>query len=187
MSIISIFIAGGPFMWPILILSIAAVAIILERIIQLVFFQKKTNLLLSFLEKKSENSGFEFIDSSVFGLDKNDFNRIMEDELQLVFDKFMKNIELLSAVSAIAPLLGFIGTVSGMIGSFQTIAKLDKISINHVAGGISEALITTGFGLIVAVICMSAERVFSFYFRNRAHKIEERVSNTIRKNYPDEN
>jgi len=170
-------------MWPILILSIIAVAIIIERIISLFFFQKKTGLLLLFLDRKKDISGFNNIDTSVFKLDKNDFNCVLEDEIQLVFDKFMKNIEVLSAISAIAPLLGFIGTVSGMIASFQTIAELDKISINHVAGGISQALITTGFGLIVAVICMSAERIFSFYFKSRAHTIEERVTNTIRKHY----
>ena len=174
-------------MWPILILSVTAIAVVIERTIRIINFQKKTNLLLSFLDRKTDQSGFDFIDTSIFNLGKNDFNKIIEDEIQLVFDKSMKNVEVLSAISAIAPLLGFIGTVSGMIASFQTIAKLDKISINHVAGGISEALITTGFGLIVAVICMSAERIFSFYFKNRAHKIEERVANTVRKVYKNEN
>ncbi len=183
MSILNIFIAGGPFMWPILILSIIAVAIIIERIIGLIIFQEKTKLLLPFLDKKNDISGFNNIDTSIFTLEKNDFNKILEDELQLIFDRIQKNIEILSAISAIAPLLGFIGTVSGMIASFQTIAVLDKISINHVASGISEALVTTGFGLIVAVICMSTERVFSFYFKSRAHTIEEKASNTIRKLY----
>jgi len=58
----------------------------------------------------------------------------------------------LSTIISIAPLLGFTGTVSGMIRAFQSIAEANEISPSIVASGISEALLTTLFGLIVAII-----------------------------------
>ena len=57
----------------------------------------------------------------------------------------------LATISTIAPLLGFLGTVSGMIGAFDAIKAADQVSAKLVAGGISEALITTQAGLLVAV------------------------------------
>lgn len=57
----------------------------------------------------------------------------------------------LASVSAIAPLIGFLGTVSGMINAFEAIAASDQVSAKLVASGISEALITTAAGLIIAI------------------------------------
>jgi biopolymer transport protein ExbB len=57
----------------------------------------------------------------------------------------------LATIANIAPLLGFLGTVSGMIHAFATIAGADQISAKLVAGGIEEALITTEAGLVIAI------------------------------------
>jgi len=92
------------------------------------------------------------------------------------FDRMGKPIELIAALGGIAPLLGFLGTVSGMIAAFQAIALADKISIKLVAGGIAEAMITTGFGLIVAIPCMFMESFFRYYLTSRAHKASEELS-----------
>ncbi|MCH7819955.1 MAG: MotA/TolQ/ExbB proton channel family protein, partial [Candidatus Marinimicrobia bacterium] len=62
--------------------------------------------------------------------------------------------------STIAPLLGFTGTVSGMVGAFEDIAAADDISPSIVAGGISEALLTTLFGLIVAMLIQTMHNYF---------------------------
>ena len=56
-----------------------------------------------------------------------------------------------SSVTTIAPLLGFLGTVSGMINAFEAIAASEQVNAKLVASGISEALITTASGLIVAI------------------------------------
>ena len=106
----------------------------------------------------------------------NDIESLVEQELQMSFDGMLKNLEYLSAIGAIAPLLGFIGTVSGMISSFQSISSVNKVSVRLVAGGISEALITTGFGLIVAVVCLAGEHIFRFFLTARAHRLTEEIS-----------
>ena len=88
-------------------------------------------------------------------MEARDMETLVEQEMQMSFDGMFKNLEYLTAIGAIAPLLGFIGTVSGMISSFQSISNVNKVSVRLVAGGISEALVTTGFGLIVAVVCLA--------------------------------
>jgi len=63
-----------------------------------------------------------------------------------------KNVSWISLFIALAPMLGFMGTVIGMIGAFNDIAVANDISPAVVAGGIKVALLTTVFGLIVAII-----------------------------------
>ena len=62
----------------------------------------------------------------------------------------------LTALSSIAPLTGFLGTVSGMIGAFRSIAEATDVNAQLVANGIYEALITTVFGLIIAIAALVA-------------------------------
>jgi len=71
-----------------------------------------------------------------------------------------KNMIWLNAVITIAPMLGFTGTVVGMIGAFDAIKAANDISPAVVAGGISQALLTTAFGLIVAMIIQTFQNVF---------------------------
>ena len=63
----------------------------------------------------------------------------------------------LGTVISIAPMLGFLGTVSGMVNAFDSIAEANDISPSIVAGGISEALLTTMFGLVVAIIVQALQ------------------------------
>jgi biopolymer transport protein ExbB len=62
-----------------------------------------------------------------------------------------RDIVILSALTAVAPLLGLLGTVRGMIGTFGAVAQVAGDTGTEVAGGISQALITTQFGLLVAL------------------------------------
>jgi len=71
-----------------------------------------------------------------------------------------KNMIWLNAVITIAPMLGFTGTVAGMVNAFDAIAAADDISPAVVAGGISQALLTTAFGLIVAMIIQIFQNIF---------------------------
>ena len=71
-----------------------------------------------------------------------------------------KNMIWLNAVITIAPMLGFTCTVVGMIRAFDSIKAANDISPAVVAGGISEALLTTAFGLIVAMIIQVLQNVF---------------------------
>ena len=71
-----------------------------------------------------------------------------------------KNMIWLNAVITIAPMLGFTGTVVGMIGAFDAIKAANDISPAVVAGGISQALLTTAAGLIVAMIIQTFQNIF---------------------------
>ena len=78
-----------------------------------------------------------------------------------------KNMIWLNAVITIAPMLGFTGTVAGMVNAFDAIAAANDISPAVVAGGISQALLTTAFGLITAMII----QFFQNYFISRIDKL----------------
>ncbi|MCL2206165.1 MAG: MotA/TolQ/ExbB proton channel family protein [Treponema sp.] len=70
-------------------------------------------------------------------------------------------LNLLTTLASISPLTGFLGTVTGMIAAFMSIADAADVNAQIVASGIYEALITTVFGLIIAIVAMSAHSIFS--------------------------
>ena len=76
-------------------------------------------------------------------------------------------------MSTIAPLIGFLGTVSGMINAFDAIANADQVNAKVVAGGIKEALITTAAGLIVAIPTMSFYQFLTGKVNGFATEVEE--------------
>lgn len=180
-NLAGLFRAGGIFMWPILVLSVCAVALVLERIVTITLFHVKTSRLTKFLASGGTTGRSEFstIGTAVFDIAPDEAERRIEEAVQTAFDRMGRNNELLAGIGNVAPLLGFIGTVSGMISSFSSIAQADRVSVKLVAGGIAEALITTGFGLIVAVICISAEHLVRYYLSSRAHSIEEEAGEFI--------
>ncbi len=87
-----------------------------------------------------------------------------------------RGMAVLSAVTTLSPMLGFLGTVSGMIRAFNAIALAGTVEPTLVASGISEALITTQFGLIVAVPTAAAHTYFSQKVNAYARSMEEAAS-----------
>ena len=82
--------------------------------------------------------------------------------------KLEKGLPILASVSGIAPLLGFLGTVTGMISAFMTIENLQgSANPSDLAGGIWEALVTTAFGLMVGIPALA----FYNYFLSRVKKL----------------
>jgi len=79
----------------------------------------------------------------------------------------------LSTVVALAPMLGFLGTVWGMIAAMEAIAAANDISPTIVASGIAQALITTAAGLIVAVAIQSTQNLFQSIIEKRTLEMEE--------------
>lgn len=81
-----------------------------------------------------------------------DINTAVENVGNLEVIKLEKNLSALATISGAAPMIGFFGTVTGMIGAFFTMATQDNVSPSALAGGIYQALITTAFGLMVGII-----------------------------------
>ena len=90
-----------------------------------------------------------------------------------------KNMIWLNAVITIAPMLGFTGTVIGMIAAFDAIKAANDISPAVVAGGISQALLTTAFGLVVAMIIQTLQNVFVSRIDSLVLDMEEQSVNLV--------
>ena len=164
------FIEGGPeFMGVILLALILGLAIAIERIIYLNLSTTNTSKLLANIESALENGGVEAAKeicrntrgpvASIFyqGLDRVEEGIDVVEKSVIAYGSVQmglleKGITWISLFIAIAPMLGFMGTVIGMIGAFDAIEAAGDISPSLVAGGIKIALITTVFGLIVAMI-----------------------------------
>lgn len=88
-----------------------------------------------------------------------------------------KHLRMLSLVGQVAPLLGLLGTVTGMIKAFFVIASLGgQVDVTKLAGGISEAMITTAFGLIAAIPAYIAYEMYQKVVDTRVEKINRMVS-----------
>ncbi|MFW6224088.1 MAG: MotA/TolQ/ExbB proton channel family protein [Bacteroidota bacterium] len=164
------FIEGGAgFMGIVLVTLILGLALVIERILYLNFATTNTDKLLNRLEDALDNGGIEAAKdmmrdtrgpvASIFyeGLDKADgglatVEKSVASYGSVVMGRLEKGLSWISLFIAIAPMLGFMGTVIGMIGAFDAIEAAGDISPQIVAGGIKVALLTTVFGLIVAII-----------------------------------
>ena len=164
------FIEGGPgFMGIVLLCLILGLALAIERIIYLNMATTDTDKLLNDVEGALSNGGVDAAKeicrntkgpvASIFyqGLDRSDEGIDMVEKSIVSYGSVQmglleKGLSWISLFIALAPMLGFMGTVIGMIGAFDAIEAAGDISPSLVAGGIKVALLTTVFGLIVAMI-----------------------------------
>jgi|UniRef100_UPI00404873D0 biopolymer transport protein ExbB len=164
------FIEGGPeFMGIVLVALILGLAIAIERIIYLNMATTNTKKLISKVDEALNSGGVDAAKevcrnakgpvASIFyqGLDRMDEGVDAAEKAVVGYGGVQmglleKNISWLSLFIALAPMLGFMGTVIGMISAFDSIEQSNDISPGVVAGGIKVALLTTVFGLIVAII-----------------------------------
>ena len=164
------FIEGGAaFMASVLICLILGLALSIERIIYLNMATTNTKKLVEEIEDSLNNGGVEAAKevcrntagpvASIFhqGLDRSsgsyeEVAKAIEDYGSVEMSKLESGLSWISLFIALAPMLGFMGTVIGMISAFDDIAEANTINASIVAGGIKIALITTVSGLIVAII-----------------------------------
>lgn len=165
-----LFIEGGAgFMGVILLCLIFGLAIAIERIIYLNLASTNTDKLLAKVNKALNEEGIDAAKeicrntrgpvASIFyrGFDRAHEGVEMAEKSVISYGGVQmglleKNLSWISLFIAIAPMLGFLGTVIGMIQAFDAIEQAGTVSATIVAGGIKVALITTVFGLIVAII-----------------------------------
>ncbi len=175
--LIELFHQGGGFMYPILGLLIIGLMICIERFYTLARASISTRKLLnnvhSALQEEGVPTAIEVCENTpgpvaeIFhaGLSRVDrgveeVEKAIENAGSIEMSFLERGMTWLSMVIAIAPMLGFTGTVWGMILAFQDIEKANDISPSIVAGGISVALLTTLFGLIVAIIIQFFHNLF---------------------------
>lgn len=167
-----IFLAGGPVMWPILFCSIFALAIVMEKFWYLhrinIDTQDFLSKILDKMKRHDTKEAMQICDVTKSpianilkaGILKYDRTRpqiieAIEDASLYEVPKLEKNLTALATIAHVSPLLGLLGTVTGMVRCFQTIqaksAAFNPVSPGVLAGGIWEALLTTVAGLIVAI------------------------------------
>jgi biopolymer transport protein ExbB len=167
-SIVHIFEKGGPIMWPLLIASILALATVIERLIFLAIEKKRrdNDALESFFAtvrhgdlngaiKLGSPSKFFVVRALTYALvhRESSLGNALSFAKAREMKRFTRGIPVLDTVITLAPLLGLLGTVTGMMGSFAVIGG-DLSSPGAITGGIAEALIATAFGLGIAILCL---------------------------------
>jgi biopolymer transport protein ExbB len=169
---------GGIFMWPLLFFSVLATVVAIERFI--VFSKAKINvnafltkIRKALLVNRNVKEAIKVCEQNKspvasvmkagllrYGQPREEIEKTIENAALYELDRLEKHLGILGTTANVAPMLGFLGTVAGMIKSFATLAEQGLTNPAAGAVGISEALITTATGLIIAI---PAQLVYNWY------------------------
>ena len=181
---IEYFLKGGTFMWPILVVFIIGLIFVIERLIHLI---KSLSTKESFAEdiamtiassgvaeakSKSEGAIGPVANLCNVALEEADngeeaVEKALDQTGTIEMATLEKNMTWISLSIAVAPMLGFLGTVVGMVSAFDKIAEASDIDASLVAEGISQALLTTAFGLICAVVLLMLQNAVIYIIDNQ--------------------
>ncbi|WP_029520237.1 MotA/TolQ/ExbB proton channel family protein [Persephonella sp. IF05-L8] len=191
--IIQVFQKGGPIMYPLLFLGILAIAFIIERLYSLssrkTFPVRKLEEISFYIQEgrfaeaitiaKNTNSVATALVAGVLEAyikgrkDEEQLKTVAEEIARAEIPKLEGYINAIGAIAAIAPLLGFLGTVVGMIQVFEALSVEGLSNPQVLSSGISQALITTAFGLSIAIPTLAAY----WYFRSKLSFIVSQMEN----------
>ena len=183
------FLKGGPLMWPILLCSVIAMTIVIERFYH--FHAARSRIpnifarVKKLIQEKKADEALKLCEESpghithILAIGIHIRHRNQEEKEKLIaragsrlIRQADKNLRGLAIISNITPLLGLLGTVTGMIKVFMKIQELGgRVDASVLAGGIWEALITTAFGLSVAIPTLVAYH----YFEGRVHNVSSKM------------
>ncbi|GBD92313.1 biopolymer transport protein ExbB [bacterium BMS3Abin04] len=196
MNLLEIFMKGGWLMWFILLSSIIALGIIVDRyrvirkskmnvpafLVKIRGMVKRKDIsgAISYcIEEKSPTANIIKRGLKKYHLGRERVQEAIENAGRQEVSKLEKGLAVLATIAGVAPLLGFLGTVTGMISAFMRIQDLQgAANPSDLAGGIWEALITTAFGLAVGIIAYT----YYNYFVSKVNKLVldmEVVSNNV--------
>jgi biopolymer transport protein ExbB len=165
---LDVFGKGGFLMYPIFICSLVAVTIFFERMFYLKSIKTKSKKFVLRVNDLVKKGSIELAISACrksptpiskimlaglmkFGQGRDEMKEAIEDNANQEIPILERNLPTLSTIGNICPLLGLLGTVFGMVKAFNVIAVMGVGKPEALAGGISEALLTTAFGLSVAI------------------------------------
>ena len=188
--------AGGWLMWPILACSVVAMAIILERLwslrrrrvmppglmAQVWQWQRDQALTPERIQVLAQGSPLGRLLSAGL-VNRNHSREVMKEAINDVGRQVVANLErylnTLGTIASVSPLLGLLGTVFGMIDIFTVIIDAGVGNPGVLAGGISEALLTTAAGLTVAIPSLMFHRYFNGRVNQFALAMEEEALNLV--------
>ncbi|QSR87942.1 MotA/TolQ/ExbB proton channel family protein [Methylacidiphilum caldifontis] len=186
---IQFFLKGGPIMWPILALSVVTLAVIFERLLFLfeISRTRKRKLVTQFLELVGQSRYDEALAISekskdyvlkVLGEGLKHREGSLEDALleaaSSQLERFNKGLVVLDTAVTLGPLLGLLGTVTGMMHAFSIVGS-GEIAGKQAAitGGVAESLIAVSFGLAVAIVAIIPLNFFNARMDRARRRIEE--------------
>jgi biopolymer transport protein ExbB len=197
-SLIGLFELGGVFMWPLLAFSVATLALVVERIVYLFWHNMRVadmkNEVIGLIEEGKideainglraqprKNTSASILLAVAQSADRGEtrMEKAAEAEAQERIRRCENGFNYLTALASLSPLTGFLGTVSGMIGAFKSIASATEVNAQLVANGIYEALITTVFGLIIAIVALSAYNILVQRVDTFAAEVTKAVSDMV--------
>lgn len=185
--------SGGPLVWPILLILVVAILISIERLIYLWRSRVSSDVFSERLESLCEKGDWQSCAAECQRMNGKPLSRVlatgcafvgmeretMENGLQEAILKEIPTMErflsTLGMLAAIAPLLGLLGTVTGMIDTFQVITQFGTGDPRLMSSGISVALVTTMLGLSVAIPIMLVHSLLNRSVDNRIAEMEEKA------------
>ncbi|MCC5629553.1 MotA/TolQ/ExbB proton channel family protein [Nostoc sphaeroides] len=193
MEISNLFTAGGVVMWPLLAFSLLGVALIIERIIFWVRINNRQNKVVrevlqlyrldnvvSALDKLQKNADLPIARIFLAALEleeatPEDFRLALESEAQAEIPLLKRSQNIFETIIGLAPLLGLLGTVLGLINSFASlnIGDVGGTKTTGVTSGISEALVSTASGLVVAIFTLLFANTFRGLYQRQIAWIQE--------------
>ena len=194
MSMGELFTRGGSLMWVLLAFSFVAFAVSVERILTYIYYgfapdrwfasilqQIRTSGVSSVLPQVSQcrHPVARIVQTYLEQLERP--AKIREDNVRrvgsLVLESVEKNLRILAALAHLSPLVGLLGTVIGMVLAFSQIQSIQgTVKPSDLAGGIWEALLTTVFGLVVAIPCMALYHALEGHADKIARRMEWAVT-----------
>ena len=190
---VQLFIDGGGFMWPILFVFIVGFVFVGERLYHLIKGLATKEEFVEGLANTVQKNGIKAAQTECDGavgpvanlcvaaLDRAHLGaeaaeKALDQSGAIEMASLEKNMTWISLCIAIAPMLGFLGTVWGMIQAFNDIKMANDISPAVVAGGISVALLTTAFGLVCAVILQLLQNAVMYIIDNQIVTMQKSTS-----------
>jgi biopolymer transport protein ExbB len=173
LTIFDLLMKGGVIMIPIFLLLLVATYFAIERFLYLRQITKRKPEFIPTIRKhltegdiKAANMYAEHEQSATgrviynglqfVGKPYKEIESVMESSINIQVARMEENLGYLGIIAGVAPMLGFIGTITGIIRIFYTISLADNISIGIIAGGLYEKMITSGSGLVVGVLAFVA-------------------------------
>jgi biopolymer transport protein ExbB len=184
---------GGFMMYPLLLSALVALTVIFERMYFLnTVYRTPKDTLAAILKSLSQNNLQEAeklcrdkvtpvtsviaTGISHFSNPTEEMELAMKNQAEEWMPLLEKRIDVIDTVITAAPLMGLLGTITGMMGSFQVLSEKGVNEPNAITGGVAEALIATATGLVIALVCLVAFNYLSTRVKTFIYEVESVAS-----------
>jgi biopolymer transport protein ExbB len=192
MNLFSFLMKGGAFLIPIVILLFYTIYLIFERYLSIKKATKQDshlikdiaiqlnsgniNSALSLAERSNTASGNVLREGILtIGRPISEIESNMERAANIEIGEMEKRMGHLGLIAGIAPTLGFVGTISGVIKIFYSISQTEDISIGNISGGLYEKMISSGAGLVVGIIAYAGYHLFNGMIDNFSLNVQKQI------------